>query len=329
MLFKKYKSKICAVLIFVLFVNTFCIFADEKNEELIAYEKVIYDWVVASESEIASMSQVEIDLDMIDKINKLYDEEKYNFPTLFSQPTFHPDINEIFGYQGVDAFPITFVSVDEDDNERRNKVALTFDSAYINDYTYKILDILDEYNIKATFFMTLEFMKNNPTHVLEIIKRGHEIGNHSTTHPNFTKVSDIRIINEVLECHNFVKNLCGVEMSLFRFPYGANNGRSITLLKEMGYYPIQWSLDSIDWREEGLETIINRLITSDKLYSGAILLFHNGAKDTTDVLPYFLEFLKLKNMTPVRVSDIIYKKDFSVVYGRQVKNSTFLKENRK
>lgn len=235
----------------------------------------------------------------------------------FSQPEFHPSQDDLFGIS-IDAMPIKSVKVNDSDDIVNNKIALTFDSAYINLYTYRILDILDEYDAKATFFMTYKFMNENPDQVKEIIKRGHEIGNHSTTHPKFTEITDEKIVREVAKCHNFLKELTGVDMCLFRFPYGVYSDHAVSILKSLGYYPIQWSFDSFDWRNESIDILLNRIFKSKNIYPGGICLFHNGATYTPDALPLVLQYFKNKGLVPCRVTDLIYKHNFYLENGVQV-----------
>ena len=183
-------------------------------------------------------------------LEKFVLDDVYNLPSQYKQTTEHPYPTDYFGLNA-DEKPIFKVKVAENDFKRKNCMSITFDSAYINDYTYKILDILDEYDVKATFFMTHNFMTKNNDQIMEIINRGHEIGNHSNTHPDFNKITDAKVVAEVMQPHNYIKNLLGIDMCLFRFPYGSYSPRTVALLKNMGYYPIQWTFDSVDWKNEG------------------------------------------------------------------------------
>lgn len=245
--------------------------------------------------------------------------EKYNLPTQYIQPTVHPLKDKDYFGKFTDDMPIFDVKVDGD-SEKMNYMCLTFDSAYINKYTHDILDVLDEYNIKSTFFMTYEFMEKNPDQIMEIIKRGHEIGNHSTSHPDLNKLKDSRVVKEVMKAHNFIKDLVGVDMCLFRFPFGSYSPRTVGMLKNMGYYPIQWTLDSIDWKNSGKEYLINRFKGNDDLLvGGSIILFHNGATYTPEALPDIIEMIHAKGLKCVRVTDLIYHHDFHVYKGKQIK----------
>lgn len=235
--------------------------------------------------------------------------EVYNLPEPFKQESFHPTKNSVFGLKD-NRVPIH--CVDMTDKEDPNCMAVTFDSAYINRYTYKILDILDQYDFKATFFMTYEFMESNPDQILDILKRGHEIGNHSTTHPNLNKSKNAKVMQEVMRAHNYIVNLAGVDMCLFRFPYGSYSERTVSFLKKLGYYPIQWTVDSADWLNTGKEDIIRRITSYDGIKPGSIILFHNGAKYTPQALPEIFDMIKEKGLKCVKVSDLIYKDNFYI-----------------
>lgn len=246
--------------------------------------------------------------------------EVINLPSPFRQPTYHPMSTDFFGVDA-DTSPIFTVDMEGKDESEKNCMALTFDSAYINKYTYKILDILDQYDVKATFFMTYEFMTKNVDQVGEIILRGHEIGNHSMTHPDLNKKTDAEVAAEIWKPHSFIRNKFGVEMCLFRFPFGSYSPRTVAILKNFGYYPIQWTFDSIDWKNLGTEYLINRFESTDCIGAGHIILFHNGATYTPEALPHIIEKIKNAGLKCVRVSDLIYKNDFRIKNSKGVQYS--------
>ena len=225
----------------------------------------------------------------------------------YSQPIFRPTDGTVYGKIS-DTSVIKKVKL----NGNEKYMCLTFDSAYNGSYTYNILDILDAYGVKATFFMTGEFIKNHPTQVIDILSRGHEIGNHSTTHKDFTKISTASIIEEVTECNNNFKEITGMDMCLFRFPYGYYGSRQLKLVRELGYFPIQWTADSSDWKNESVEAILARFENQYFYKPGNILLFHNGAMFTTGALPKIIEDIQAKGIKLVRVSDMIYKDNFYI-----------------
>lgn len=275
------------------------------------------------ESEEESLSEEELMLIYYQSIEDAKKEVEYpdrcNFPTLLTQPETHPVLDDYFGIEA-NTKPIFRVKVDNDE-DKNNMICFTFDSAFINDYTYKILDILDKYNFKCTFFMTHDFMKKNPDHIIEIVKRGHEIGNHSTTHPHFMQLTDQEIIREVWKTHCLFKYLTGLELSMFRFPYGECDERTINIVKNLGYYPIQWGTDSLDWKNDSANAILERLDMGKAYEAGNIILFHNGAKYTPNCLDEILKKATDNGLIGVRVSDMIYHHNFYLQNGTQIKNN--------
>lgn len=189
-------------------------------------------------------------------------------------------------------------SVDRDDGA----VAISFDASWGGDKTEKLLDILDEYGVKTTFFLVDIWVKNYPGLVREIAARGHEIGNHSTTHPHMSQLGEQQIIEELSAQAGHVEELTGVKPTLFRPPYGDYNDRLVRTARDQGYEVIQWSVDSQDWKNRGAADVINR---AKKARSGDIVLFHNDAEFTVDALPEILEDYKARGLKIVPVSEIL------------------------
>lgn len=199
------------------------------------------------------------------------------------------------------------------------KISLTIDVSWGNDYTEKILDILDKYNVKATFFVVGGWVDQYPDRLKEIYKRGHEIGNHSNKHPDMTKLSKEDIIKDVSINDAKVRKVTGEGTKLFRCPSGSYNDLVINTVQEAGYYCIQWDVDSIDWKEEGADIEYRRVIKNTK--PGSILLFHNNAKYTPQNLPRIIEKLQGEGYQFVKASELIYKNDYKVDYlGKQISN---------
>lgn len=136
--------------------------------------------------------------------------------------------------------PIYCVKTDE------KKIALSFDAAWGAEDFYQIMDILDKHNVTTTFFMTGEWVEKFPECVKILVEKGHDLGNHSATHPDMTKLSKEQQKEQIMEVHNAVKELTGYEMELFRPPYGAYNNDVIRSCYEINYYPIQWDVDILD-----------------------------------------------------------------------------------
>lgn len=205
---------------------------------------------------------------------------------------------------------------------KQKQVALTFDCAWGDEYTKTILEILKKQNVKVTFFMTGSFVSKYPEVVKEIVADGHEIGNHSENHKNMTQLSESEKEAELLSVHEKVKALTGVEMTLFRPPYGAYDDELILNAKKNGYFTIQWNVDSEDWKDYGKESILKKVLDNKQLNAGSIILCHNGAKYTTEALEELITGLKEKGYEVVPVSELIYKKDYHMdVTGKQIKNN--------
>lgn len=211
--------------------------------------------------------------------------------------------------------PIYSVETDE------KKIALSFDAAWGNEDTVQILDILKKHNVKVTFFMTGGWVENFPDDVKAIREAGHDLGNHSENHKNMSQLSDEEKTKELMEVHNKVKELTGIEMELFRPPYGDYDDEVILNAKKNGYYTIQWSVDSLDWKDYGCESIIDTVVNHKELKNGAIILCHNGAKYTAKALDEMITKLKEKGYEFVPISELIYKDNYHMdVTGRQIKD---------
>ncbi len=199
------------------------------------------------------------------------------------------------------------------------KIAISFDAAWGNEDTVQILEILAKHDVKATFFMTGGWVESYPEDVKAILAAGHDLGNHSETHPNMSELSKEEITLEVMTVHDRVKELTGYEMMLFRPPYGDYDNEVITTLKECGYYPIQWSVDSLDWKDYGVDQVISQVCENKHLENGAIILCHNGAKYTAQALDQMLTNLKEQGYQFVPISELIIKDNYSIdVTGKQI-----------
>ncbi|SCG82617.1 putative polysaccharide deacetylase pdaB [Proteiniborus sp. DW1] len=198
------------------------------------------------------------------------------------------------------------------------KIAISFDAAWGTDFTYDILDTLDKYNVKTTFFLVDFWVKKHPDVVKEIDRRGHEIGNHSTNHPYMSKLDEIQIIKELKTTEDSIKEITGKRTTLFRPPFGDYNDRLIRVCRDNGYYVIQWDVDSLDWKEYGVQPVVDRVTRNVK--NGSIVLFHNNAKYVSEFLPIILEKLQAEGYEIVPISELIYKDNFYMDNtGKQIK----------
>lgn len=211
--------------------------------------------------------------------------------------------------------PIYCVETDE------KKVALSFDAAWGNEDTKEILSILKKHDVHVTFFMTGGWVASYPEDVKAIQKAGHDLGNHSENHKNMSQLSNEEKTKELMEVHEKVKKLTGVEMSLFRPPYGDYDNDVVLNAKENGYYTIQWDVDSLDWKDYGVDSIIDTVLDHKNLGNGSIILCHNGAKYTASALETLIVGLQEKGYQIVPVSELIYKDHYHMdVTGRQIKD---------
>lgn len=183
-------------------------------------------------------------------------------------------------------------------------IALTIDAAWSADKTAFILDTLDRYGIKATFFLCGVWVQAYPDTVKEIAKRGHEIGNHSWTHPHMNRISADEIRKELQELDDQVYALTGNHCTLFRAPFGEYNDTVVSTVRDMGYEIVQWNLDTIDWKEgRSADTILNAVIP--KLSDGSIILSHNNGYEIETYLPKLIEQAQAKGFQFVTISELL------------------------
>lgn len=213
-------------------------------------------------------------------------------------------------------------------NTDKPQVALTFDAAWGNEDTRRLMDILADHKVKVTFFMTGEWVEKYPEDVKFIAEQGHELGNHSENHKNMSKLDKETIRTELMTVHDKVKGLTGRDMILFRPPYGDYNNNVVETVSQMGYYPIQWDVDSLDWKDYGKDSIVDKVLNDPHLGNGSIILMHNGAKYTPSALDAVIKGLKDKGFELVPVSSLIWKENFHLDQeGRQFSDGE--KQNRR
>ncbi len=214
-----------------------------------------------------------------------------------------------------DELPI--YSVDTD----KPLIALTFDSAWGDEDLDEILKILKNHNAPATFFVTGQWATKYPDAIKKIDKAGHEIANHGNSHKHMPQETKESQINEIKGCHDAVKSITGKDMKLFRAPYSDWNTEVIAVARSMGYFSINHSVDSLDWKDYGSESIIRTVTEHKNLENGSIILLHNGATYTKDALDVMLTRLEEQGFSFAKVSDIIYTSDYYFDHtGKQISN---------
>lgn len=147
------------------------------------------------------------------------------------------------------------------DNGDDMKISISFDAAWGADDTEELLRILEENDVKTTFFMCGYWVEKYPDKVSLIYEAGHDLGNHSATHPHMSQLSKEQIAKELQSCHDTVKNLTGYEMDLFRPPFGEYTNSVIETAEENGYYTIQWDVETHDTKIKEVDIVdFQRLI---------------------------------------------------------------------
>lgn len=201
--------------------------------------------------------------------------------------------------------------------ERQDKViSVTFDASWGGDKTLAILDLLDEYNAKATFFLVGIWVDKYPELVKEIAARGHEIGNHSDSHAHFTQIAESKIRAEMDSCSDKIETLTGIRPTLFRPPYGDYNSKVVTVVRDEGYECVQWSIDSLDWKNRGAEDLIKR--ATNNVQPGDIILFHNDSQYIVEALPAILKHYQAQGFKMIPAKDILLTGTTTIdVQGKQ------------
>ena len=192
----------------------------------------------------------------------------------------------------------------------KKQVAISFDAAWGADKTQGIMDILAEYDVGGTFFLVGFWVDKYGDLVKEIDERGFEIGTHSNTHPDMTKLSADAMEKELTTCVDMIENITGKNVELFRPPYGAYNDTLIKTSEKLGLIPIQWSVDSLDWKGISAQEITTRIINNAK--NGSIILCHNNSDHILDALPMILDRLTAQGYTVTSVGDLVYKENYEI-----------------
>lgn len=186
-------------------------------------------------------------------------------------------------------------------------VALTFDDGSDGTNINRILQTLSSHDVKATFFLTGTGMNNHPQSIRNIVNQGHDIGNHSYSHPDFTTLSASQIRSQLQRTEDAARNLTGRSTKpFFRPPYGAYNSTVLQHVGDAGYrYSFMWTIDTIDWTGNSSSDIVNRVMS--RITPGAIILMHTGAgaSGTPAALPTIITRLKSQGYRFVTLSQLM------------------------
>lgn len=208
--------------------------------------------------------------------------------------------------------PIYSVNIEE------KKVALTMNCAWNADDIDLILETLDKTNTKITFFMVGDWVDKYPEAVKKINDAGHEIGNHSNTHPHVNNLSYEDNIKQIETCNTKIEKITNKKTKLYRAPYGEYNDTVLKSAESINCKTIQWNLDTLDYKGLTGTEMWNRL--DGKLSQGSIILMHNGTDHTADSLELLINNIKNSGFEIVTVSDLIYESDYYIdSTGTQIK----------
>lgn len=188
-------------------------------------------------------------------------------------------------------------------NASKRKVALTFDATYGDNQTPALLDILGRNNIKATFFLSGIWLESFPQLARDIANQGHEIGNHSYSHPHLPQLSLAEVRDQITRTGMIIRNVTGRIPYLFRPPFGEYTQEILNTAANLGYLTIMWTIDSLDWQNPGVETIINRVTAN--VTPGAIILMHQAAPQTPVALPTIITQLRSQGYTFGTVTEVL------------------------
>lgn len=201
--------------------------------------------------------------------------------------------------------------------QRDQKVcAISFDAAWGADNTQRILDVLEEYQVRATFFVVGNWADQYPEQAKAIVTSGNELMNHSNAHDHYNALSSERIIEDINACNDKIEALTGIRPTLIRCPFGEYDDHVISAIRSIGMEPIQWDVDSLDWKGISAKEIVQRVTT--KVENGSIVLFHNAGEHTPEALPQILEYLLCEGYEIVPVSEILLQCEYYLDHtGRQ------------
>jgi len=204
------------------------------------------------------------------------------------------------------AYPPSTKLFDRGGKTAPTRVALTFDCCYSDVGVPLILQTLAEHHLHCTFFMAGFFCNHYPASAHAIADAGMELGNHSYTHPHFTKLDDEKVLDQLDHAEDAIERACGRGAKpLFRFPYGDSDRRTRQLVAETGYQPIHWTLDSLDsvGKPKSADFVAQRIET--RIKPGSITLMHVSCLESAKALPRILDYLEKNGYEVVPVSTLL------------------------
>lgn len=190
------------------------------------------------------------------------------------------------------------------------RIAISFDATWGTELTDEILDILERHGVKTTFFLAGYWVEKHPDYVKKIHDAGHEIGTHSYAHPHMNSLTREQIIADLQKNHTLLKDITGEDPTLFRPPFGEYSNKVIEAASSLGYHTIQWSIDSLDWKDVSADFMVRRVLQN--LQPGEIVLFHNAGKNTPQAIEILIPEIQARGYEIVPVGELIYHEDFTI-----------------
>ena len=191
------------------------------------------------------------------------------------------------------------------ENGKTKRIALTFDDGPSAGYTAEILDILREYDVKATFFVIGKNVEAHPDLLRRTVSEGHEIGNHTSSHPHLKTIDEAKLAKEVARSATILREVAGIRTSLFRPPEGIITPAVTAAAEKGGYRTVLWSIDTMDWALNPAPKIVQTI--KREASDGDIVLFHDwvaGDSPTPAALRQIIPWLKDAGFTFVKVSEL-------------------------
>ena len=187
-------------------------------------------------------------------------------------------------------------------DKNSKNISLMINVYWGTEYLNSMLDSLDKYSAKATFFIGGTWAKDNPEVLKKIYAKGHEIASHGHNHKEHGKLDYTKNLTEIQTCHAIVKDILGIEMNLFAPPGGSYNANTINAANFLNYKTIMWTKDTIDWRDKNTELIYNRAVIN--LSGGDLILMH-PTKNTAEALDRILSKIKDSGFKAVTVTQTL------------------------
>lgn len=209
-----------------------------------------------------------------------------------------PQIQSAFASSDGRSLPIYSVQTDE------KKISIGINCAWDDSDIPTMLSCLAEQDVKATFFLLGQWAEKYPTSAAAIAKNGHEIGSHSYSHQDLPFLSQEKVMEEISCSKQAIYDACGQIPILFRPPSGSYNDLVVDCIHQSNCIPIQWNIDTLDWKGLSAQKIADRVV--QKLSPGSIILLHSGAEHSAESLPFILQAVKEAGYSIVPVGELIY-----------------------